>query len=417
MDEFETKRKRVSLSLGFDRISQLPQQIIHHILFFMPTKDAARTSALSKSWLQAWNSLPRFDLKHSDVTHYDPFNLFNGEEVDIDHEEMFSKFAKSVDETLLPLQLYKAIIPLFKLRVTVWHDKYASRIDNWLELAYRNHVQTLDLNIRSKDNVKAYALPQTTFGVGSLAVLSLKGEKCKLDKNYFSYDMKFICLRELSLDEVDVDSLTIKKILKCCPLLEALTIIMCTKVKRVELVNVPKLKKANVQGVNKLRIEAPNLEKLNCSGDLAPILNPNSIACNNVKEIEIASFYLTKKMIREFDSKFPLLETLHLGIFFGRKEFKFSSHRLKSLSLSPGPEKLTTVEIDCENLNSFKYNGSSIPSSFSITSSCLNNIENRFHQEGHLDTFWFLTLRQYLGKFEQHQTLNLWFDHTTTVSP
>uniref|UniRef100_A0A2N9INS0 RNA-directed DNA polymerase n=1 Tax=Fagus sylvatica TaxID=28930 RepID=A0A2N9INS0_FAGSY len=176
--------------MGFDRISQLPQQIIHHILFFMPTKDAARTSALSKSWLQAWNSLPRFDLKHSDVTHYDPLNLSNGEEVDIDHEEMFSKFAKSVDETLLPLQLYKAIIPLFKLSVTVWHDKYASRIDNWLELAYRNHVQTLDLDIRSKDNVKAYALPQTTFGVGSLAVLSLKGEKCKLDKNYFSYDMK-----------------------------------------------------------------------------------------------------------------------------------------------------------------------------------------------------------------------------------
>uniref|UniRef100_A0A2N9IJ03 F-box domain-containing protein n=1 Tax=Fagus sylvatica TaxID=28930 RepID=A0A2N9IJ03_FAGSY len=236
MDEFETKQKRVSLSMGFDRISQLPQQIIHHILFFMPTKDAARTSALSKSWLQAWNSLPRFDLKHSDVTHYDPFNLSNGEEVDIDHEEMFSK----------------------------------------------NHVQTLDLDIRSKDNVKAYALPQTTFGVGSLAVLSLKGEKCKLDKNYFSYDMKSICLRELSLDEVDVDSLTIKKILKCCPLLEALTITMCTKVKRVELVNVPKLKKANVQGVNKLRIEAPNLEKLNCSGDLAPILNPNSIACNNI---------------------------------------------------------------------------------------------------------------------------------------
>uniref|UniRef100_A0A2N9IM40 Uncharacterized protein n=1 Tax=Fagus sylvatica TaxID=28930 RepID=A0A2N9IM40_FAGSY len=90
---------------------------------------------------------------------------------------------------------------------------------------------------------------------------------------------------ELSLDEVDVDSLTIKKILKCCPLLEALTITMCTKVKRVELVNVPKLKKANVQGVNKLRIEAPNLEKLNCSGDLAPILNPNSIACNNKKTI------------------------------------------------------------------------------------------------------------------------------------
>ncbi|GMY12392.1 F-box/LRR-repeat protein At3g26922-like [Fagus crenata] len=399
MDEFERKQKRVSLSLGFDRISQLPQHILHHILFLMPTKDAARTSALSKSWFEAWKSLPKFCFEFKGL-------FINGGDLH-----------KSVDEILLPLQHHKAIIPRFKLSVTLCHDKYASRIDNWLELANRNHVQTLDLDIRSMDNVKGYALPQTTFGVESLTVLSLKGKNFKLDRNYFSYNMKPICLRELSLDRVDVDSLTIRKILKCCPLLEALTITFCTKVERVELVNVPKLKMAKVYGVQKLRIEAPNLEKLNCRGYMKK-LTSGSIACNNVKEIDIASFYLTKKLIREFDSKFPLLETLHLGIFFDRKEFKFSSHRLKSLSMSSTTENLTTVEIDCENLTSFKYFGSSAPSSFSITSSCLNNVENRFHVlRDHVDTFWFLTLGQYLGKFKaQHQTLQLWFDSSTTIS-
>ncbi|KAK8608398.1 hypothetical protein V6N13_023822 [Hibiscus sabdariffa] len=43
-----------------DRISQLPEHIILRILFFLPAKDAARSSILSKTWLPVWKSLPIF---------------------------------------------------------------------------------------------------------------------------------------------------------------------------------------------------------------------------------------------------------------------------------------------------------------------------------------------------------------------
>lgn len=46
---------------AFDLISQLPKHIIQHILFFMPSKNAARTSVLSKTWRRAWISLPMCD--------------------------------------------------------------------------------------------------------------------------------------------------------------------------------------------------------------------------------------------------------------------------------------------------------------------------------------------------------------------
>ena len=42
-----------------DRISELPEPIKQHILFFMCPEDAARTTVLSKTWQQTWNSLRR----------------------------------------------------------------------------------------------------------------------------------------------------------------------------------------------------------------------------------------------------------------------------------------------------------------------------------------------------------------------
>ncbi|KAM3232904.1 hypothetical protein P3L10_018263 [Capsicum annuum] len=44
-----------------DRISKLPEPILHHILSFLHAKDAARMSTLSKVLDSAWNSLPYLD--------------------------------------------------------------------------------------------------------------------------------------------------------------------------------------------------------------------------------------------------------------------------------------------------------------------------------------------------------------------
>ncbi|RHN53369.1 putative F-box domain-containing protein [Medicago truncatula] len=46
---------------------KLPKSIITHILSFLPTKDAVRTSILSKSWEHRWTSLTKLSLHD----HYD----------------------------------------------------------------------------------------------------------------------------------------------------------------------------------------------------------------------------------------------------------------------------------------------------------------------------------------------------------
>ncbi|XP_050289927.1 F-box/LRR-repeat protein At3g26922-like [Quercus robur] len=335
---FERKQKRRNLDGvdALDRISQLPEHIIHHILFLMPHKDAARTTVLSKSWKQVWNSLPRYDFTFCDGTYYDnsPAHF----------EKKIEKFVRSVNEDLLPLREHKTTIQIvqqFRLRMTLCHHKYASRIDNWIKLANRNLMESLYLELTSMNKVGRYVLPKTTFFVESLAELTLKG--CKVLGNYFGDDMiKSIYLRKLTLERVDVNYLTITKILRCCPLLEEFTQSnCCVKAKRVHINYAPKLKKAKLYGVKKIKIEAPNLEELYCRGDPGR-LDSDSFACNNVKKLKISMFE-TSKLFEDLNSKFPLLETLDLQFYDSK--LKISSDRLKSLSLLCPNKQLPMLQI------------------------------------------------------------------------
>jgi hypothetical protein len=48
-----------------DIISNLPYSLRSRILSFLPTKDAARTSVLSRTWMESWTSITKLDLDDS----------------------------------------------------------------------------------------------------------------------------------------------------------------------------------------------------------------------------------------------------------------------------------------------------------------------------------------------------------------
>ncbi|KAL3642198.1 hypothetical protein CASFOL_013013 [Castilleja foliolosa] len=53
-----------------DRISNLPQHILHHILCLLPQEKAVQTSVLSKSWRYLGSTRPKFEFRRSP---YQPF--------------------------------------------------------------------------------------------------------------------------------------------------------------------------------------------------------------------------------------------------------------------------------------------------------------------------------------------------------
>nr|POE85921.1 otu domain-containing protein [Quercus suber] len=223
--------------------------------------------------------------------------------------------------------------------------------------------------------------------------------------------MKPICLRELTLRFVEIDSHTIMKILRCCPLLEVFVLDLGMEMHSVvHLVNVPKLKKAKLYGISWVRVEAPNLEVFHCERFIGKLDN---IACSKVKKLKLKSVESKQISIPDINYKFPFLETLYLRVLRSEK-IKISSRGLKRLSLSCDDQIMPLLQINCENLHSFEFDSESIPKSFSITSSaCLEKIVHTLWPKGSIDTFWFLRLRRYLGKFKEQQTLSLHFHPTT----
>ncbi|CAN1795677.1 F-box/FBD/LRR-repeat protein At2g26030 [Linum perenne] len=61
-----TKKKKISASVTTtDRLTNLPESIIHHILSFLDTKSSIQTSLLSRPWRSLWKQVPVLDLNRS----------------------------------------------------------------------------------------------------------------------------------------------------------------------------------------------------------------------------------------------------------------------------------------------------------------------------------------------------------------
>ncbi|KAK6161611.1 hypothetical protein DH2020_004992 [Rehmannia glutinosa] len=58
---WKRRRMMVSNSMDMDKISNLPQPILHHILSFLSQKEAVQTCVLSKSWRYVWSARPAID--------------------------------------------------------------------------------------------------------------------------------------------------------------------------------------------------------------------------------------------------------------------------------------------------------------------------------------------------------------------
>jgi hypothetical protein len=181
-----------------DRISSLPNEILCHILSFLPTEDAFTTSFLSKRWTLLWLSVPNLDLD---------------EQRFIKSGKPMSLFPKFAFAAIFKRSVYHQPIKNFRLvcEETFVDGTMKYDFEMWLTGLAEHKLEHLEIQLDLADY-----FPSCIFRLRNLVVLKLKY------LNMFTFsDVDFPFLKSLHLNCVHFDERWfIFKFLTGCPILE-----------------------------------------------------------------------------------------------------------------------------------------------------------------------------------------------------
>nr|XP_043625826.1 F-box/LRR-repeat protein At3g59200-like [Erigeron canadensis] len=182
-------------SKNIDRLSSLPDEVLTHILDFIPTKSAVQTSILAKRWRHSW--------KYVTNLQFDDMFSFSG----------LDSFTKYVDRVL---ELYKTThVKSFRLDFSsLWVPKATTL--KWIDEAIRLNVSELEIRSVLLD------LP-SPFVRKTLTKLTLVCTRYWDDWN-ITYPVDLPLLKTLDIEVYTNPNLNAFKIIPGCPLLEYLSL-------------------------------------------------------------------------------------------------------------------------------------------------------------------------------------------------
>lgn len=227
------KRKKLRKVSGEDRISALPDCVIHQILSFLPAEDAVKSGVLSKRWMHLWTSVPNLTFRHL-------------------YSNQFTGFFKFVDETLFHYSSHK--LEKFELDFDYnWgrRENLDTSIQKWLRLVTRHDAGEISLNFSSTtwnddfyDGENRYTLPLFLFNSSSLRKLSTRlcdyapiGNVC------------WKLLRVLSITHTELSNNLFERILEGTPVLEHLKLNGCWGITKIHIssTSTPRLESLELQ--------------------------------------------------------------------------------------------------------------------------------------------------------------------------
>lgn len=147
-----------------DRISDLPDDILHHIFSFLPIKSIAQTSVLSKRWKNLWYSFPDLDFTTVDTLANASPDMSSNVRKRVRSYVM--KDAKYADQILSLLEKHSDIRVLrFRAFLSF------SRLSCLIRHAIKHNVQELDIEVSTCDY---FNFPRSVMNSGTLRALRLK---------------------------------------------------------------------------------------------------------------------------------------------------------------------------------------------------------------------------------------------------
>ncbi|CAH2053414.1 unnamed protein product, partial [Thlaspi arvense] len=194
-----------------DSISSLPDEILQHILCFLPTESAIRTSLLSKRWKRVWCGTPCISFSSCTL------------------------MAASNNNTQDRYTAQK----MMRLHLRTGQKRNVKNINAWIELAMNRRVESLSLELNFKSSCCNYIFPDSFFSQSSLKELSLALRYKPMIVPKVSLSWTY--LKKLSLRSCKLSDESLATILSGCPVLQSLMLWFCDDLTVVDLSNSPSL--------------------------------------------------------------------------------------------------------------------------------------------------------------------------------
>ncbi|XWS11194.1 hypothetical protein CRYUN_Cryun38cG0063100 [Craigia yunnanensis] len=217
--ECVSMKLKVTMANNKDLFMELPQCLLHIIISFLPFKEAARTSILSKLWLNLWCSTRNIEFEES--------FFVNPEESDATKVMKRKVFIDFVQQWIG--NYCEPCVDKFALAFSK-PGQFVADIENFISFALAKTVGGLSLDFSdptwmeddTKNHEPLFDLPSHVYEHGVLE--SLKLFSCKIDRSALK---NFGLLKDLSLGWMELDEKSIKALLQYCPLLENLSLTKC----------------------------------------------------------------------------------------------------------------------------------------------------------------------------------------------
>nr|GEY47377.1 hypothetical protein [Tanacetum cinerariifolium] len=305
-DKHPNKIKRHEI---VDRISDLQDGLLLDILSRLDsTKEAIRTSVLSKRWEHLWPCVPSLTFHHpenNNLMHPDP------------------DFFSFVNHTLT--QCRQLNLNKFKLD-TNYDIRFESLVNEWIRYSVNLNVKEFDLRLRTPIFEPSHTLDQICFINSNFTRLSLS--ECILKP---TGGISWTNLKSLTLSCGKVDEDLIHNILSGSPMLETLNLIFGYGFRRIDISSksVKNLlfagfmdREQDPNTTHVIEINAPHIFSLKVNGLLIwsklMLLNVCSLVkaeLNYVSTSKIMYKEVEEEMLKELILKLPHVEELKIGSF------------------------------------------------------------------------------------------------------
>ncbi|XP_050280144.1 putative F-box/LRR-repeat protein At4g00320 [Quercus robur] len=382
-----------------DKISELPEPLLHYILSFLPIKQVVQSSTLSKRWNHVCSTIPVLEF---DKSFFESKLWCQDTKETCEIQRKKVELYHFVEQNLLSRRRQGLSIKKFTLAVCLSTPKSVSRVNRWIEYVVKSDVEELNLDFQTfKWKWKSYyPLPQNILLAKSITVLRLKA--CRLD-SYFG-DINLSSLKILSLYNVGTNDQIIQNLVAGCPVIEDIGIENCCGLKCIQFSGLPKVKSIELKsnkGVETVELEASNIYHVHIQQFEASKIN--LVPCKNLKLLMLGKLHITDSCFNYHISQLPLIEYLSVYWCDKLESIKISSHRLKTLHILKC-DKLVEVEINTPKLCKLSYLGGNTIS-FSVTA--LAYLSKATYQMLHSDAPWNVKKMELLANLSNSKLLEL----------